>query len=41
MYQVYLIDDELWALIGLERLFRGKNMDFASWKINICREAWG
>lgn len=28
MYQVYLIDDEPWVLIGLERLILWENMDF-------------
>lgn len=28
MYQVYLIDDEPWVLIGLERLISWENMDF-------------
>lgn len=36
MYQVYLIDDEPWVLIGLERLISWEKIwILCSWKINI------
>lgn len=42
MYQVYLIDDEPWVLIGLERLISWEKYGFCVvGKSTSSREAWG
>lgn len=42
MYQVYLIDDEPWVLIGLERLILWEKYGFCVvGKSTSSREAWG
>ena len=42
MYQVYLIDDEPWVLIGLERLISWEKYGFCVvGKSKSSREAWG
>lgn len=42
MYQVYLIDDEPWVLIGLERLISWEEYGFCVvGKSTSSKEAWG
>ena len=41
MFQVYLIDDEIWALISLEKLIPWKEYGFASVESQIVQKSMG